>query len=139
MSDTDSDELFYPGLSESESEHPGTSSVASTQQLGVNVCRHSVYPHQDQPHAKVRSTPSTRSAYYPGNRGGRVPPREADSCKGEEFLETPTLTTPGRNTPPTFTCHRGWAMGRGRGVRLEGAKISTVGLLHKNDRRKNEN
>jgi len=61
MSDTDSDELSHPGRSESEFEHPGTSSVDSTQQLGVNVCPHSVNPLQDQPHAKVGSTPSTRS------------------------------------------------------------------------------
>jgi len=62
MSDTNSDELSHPGRSESESEHPETSSVDSTQQLGVNMCPHFVNPHQNQPHARVGSTPSTRSA-----------------------------------------------------------------------------
>jgi len=86
MLDTDSDELSHPGRSDSESEHPGTSSVDSTQQLGENVCPHSVNTIQDQPPAKVGSTPSTRSAHYQGNRGGHVPPEETESCKGEEFF-----------------------------------------------------
>jgi len=70
MSDTDSDELSHPGRLDSEFDHPGRSSVDSTRQLGVNVCPHSVNTIQDQPPAKVGSTPSTRSAHYQGDRGG---------------------------------------------------------------------
>jgi len=102
MSDTDSDELSHSGHSESESERPGNSSLDLTHQLGVNVCSHSVNPFQNQPPAKVRSTLSPRSAHYTGNRVGNVPSKEAESCKGEELVETQTLTTPRRNTPPTL-------------------------------------
>jgi len=64
-----------------------------------------------------------------GNPVGHVPSEEAGSCKGGgEFLETPIHTTPQRNTPPTLSSHRGWAMGRGRGVRGEGEKISTASI-----------
>jgi len=61
---------------------------------------------------------------------GHVPLEKAGSDKGEEFLVTPTPTHPQRDTPPTLSCHCGWAMGRGRGQpRVEGgAKISTVAL-----------
>jgi len=49
-----------------------------------------------------------------------------------KFIDTPNLTspTPLRNTPPTLTCQRSWAMGRGRGMtRVEEMKISTITLL----------
>jgi len=112
-----------PAVRTLESERPMPSRVESTnQQLGVNVCLQSADVIQNQPSIKFGLTPSTRSANYKGNRVGHVPLKEAGSDKGEEFLETPILTTLRRNTPLT---HRGWAMGRGRGGRLEGAKTST--------------
>jgi len=93
MSDSDSDSS-HPRRSDSESEWHRKSSVESTSQVGVNVCPHSVDSIQIDPFAKFGSTPSTRSAHYAGNRGGHVPLEEAESCKGEEFLDTPTLRTP---------------------------------------------
>jgi len=85
MSDTDSDELSHPGHSDFESEHPGTSSLDSTRQLGVNVCPHSVNSIQDQPPVKVGSTPSTRSAHYQGNRGVTYRPKRQNPVKGRNF------------------------------------------------------
>jgi len=121
---SDSDSLSCPRRSDSESEPPGKSSVDSTLQLGVNVCAHAVDLIQAGPFSKIGKNFSTRSAHYQGNRAGHVPLEEAESCKGEELLETPTLTQPQRNTLPTLSCHHGWAMGRGRGRPRVGAKIS---------------
>jgi len=62
MSDTDSDAMSHHGLSDSESECPGKSSVESaSQQLGVNVCPHFFNPIQSQTPFVIGSTPSTRS------------------------------------------------------------------------------
>jgi len=55
-----------------------------------------------------------------------VPLEKAGSDKGEEFFVTPTPTQPQRDTPPTLSCHCGWAMGRGRGQPRVGAKNATV-------------
>jgi len=130
MSDFESEELTQPGCSDSESEQPGKSSSDQNQRkLCVNVCTHSadlVVQSLIPSMGEIRFNPFTRSAHYKGNWGSHVPPEEEESCKGEELLETPTLTTPRRNTPSTFSCHRGWAMGRERGVQLEGVKISTI-------------
>jgi len=124
------DELHDTGSADSESERPVPSRGESTdQQLGIKVCLHSVDVIQSQPSIKFGLTRSTRSAHYKGNRVGHAPLEEAGSDKGEEFLETPTLTTSQRNTPPNFSCHCGWDMGKGRGVRLEGAKTSTYVLI----------
>jgi len=110
--------MSHHGLSDSESECPGKLSVESAnQQSGLNVWLLSVNPIQSQNPFVIGSTPSTRSAHYKGNRVGHVPPEEAESCKGGKFIDTPTFTTPQRNTPPTLSCHRGWAMGRGCGQR----------------------
>jgi len=68
----------------------------------------------------------TRSAHTPSNRVGSVPLEEAESCKGENFLASPTLTHPQRDTPPTLSCHRGWAMGRGRGLPRVGVNFATL-------------
>jgi len=66
------------------------------------------------------------SAHQPGNRVGSVPIEEAGSSKGEKLLASPTLTHPQRDTPPILLCHRGWAIGRGRGQPRVGAKIATI-------------
>jgi len=119
MSDSDSVELTQPGCSDFESGPPGN--LSSSPQLyhrnsDLNVHRFS---------ADIR-TPCeslslgdsfglhtfTRSAHYKGNRGGH---EEAESCKGKEFLESPTPMATQRSTPPTLSCHREWLPGRGRG------------------------
>jgi len=98
----------------------------SNQRIGVNVCPHSVDPNPEPSSSNIGYSPPTRSVHYKGNRSGHVPVEEAESCKGEEFLESPTLTTPQRNTPPNLSCHHGWAMGRGRGLSLGGVKNSSL-------------
>jgi len=123
MSDTNSDAISHHGLSDSESEGPGKSLVDSAnQRLGVIVCPLSVNPIQSQTPFVVGSTSSTRSAHYKGNQKGHVLLEEAESYKGEKFMETPTLTTPQKNTPLNLWCHRGWAMGKEKGLRPEGWK-----------------
>jgi len=125
MSDSDSDELSVPGFSDMEPEHAGTSSVDSNQRLGVNVCPHFVDPNPEPSSSNIGCSPPTWSVHYKDNRSGHILAEEAESCKGEEFFEFPLLMTPRRNTPPTLLCHRRWAMGRGRRLRLEGSKNSS--------------
>jgi len=69
------------------------------------------------------------SAHNMGNLVGHVPLEETESCKGENFLDTPIHTPPRSKSQSHFPCHRGWAMGRGKGVRREGAKSSPIRLL----------
>jgi len=118
MSDADLKELQRAVCSDSESEPSVRSLADSTQKLGVNVCATSVDPTQDQTPFKCLNLPLPKSATYkgiPSRVFSHVPSEEAESCKGGKFLETSIHTTPRRNAPPTLSCHRGWAMGRGRG------------------------
>jgi len=121
MTDINLEESHQTGCSESESERPGFSSVDSTNIRGVNVCSSSVNQTHDQA-SKCRDHLSTGSAPYKGNPAGHVPPEEAESCKREEFLESPTHTTPRSKSLPVLSCHRGWAMGRGRGGAARGGE-----------------
>jgi len=66
------------------------------------------------------------SAPNKDNLVGHVPLEETESCKGENFLDTPIHTLSQSKPPSSFPYHHGWAMGRGRGVGREGAKISTL-------------
>jgi len=126
MSDTGFEDLQHAGCSDSESEPSLKSFADYTQKLGVNVWATSADPTQELTAGRCLNLLSPQSAPYKGNPPGHVPTEEAESCKGGKFLETQTHTNPLRNTPPTLSCHRGWATGdRGRGVRAEGAKIST--------------
>jgi len=90
MSDSDSDELSVPGFSDMESEHPGTSTVDSNQQLGVNVCSLSVDPITEPSLSSIGCSPPTRSVHYNGNRSGHAPVEEAESCRGKNFLSPQT-------------------------------------------------
>jgi len=131
MSKYDSDDKHNVGCTDSESERPAPSQAKSTdRQMGLNVCPHSADIIQNQPSTKFGLNLSTRSAHCKGNWAGHVPSKETGSDKGEKFSETPTLTTLRRNTPPIFSCHRGWAMDRRREVRLEGATTSTVNMKY---------
>jgi len=66
------------------------------------------------------------SASNRGNSVGHVPLEETESDKGVNLLDTPTHTPPRSKSPSHFSCHRGWAMGRGRGMRREGLENSLV-------------
>jgi len=127
MLDTDSEPSSYPKRSESKSEGYGKSTNKST------ICNRDIYTSpqfadstQIQSSTKLGISLSTRSAHAPSNRVGSVPLEKAESCKGENFLASPTLTDPQIDTPPTLSCHRGWAMGRGRGQPRVGANFSTI-------------
>jgi len=61
-----------------------------------------------------------------GNPVGHAPLEEAESFKGVNLIDTPIHTPPRNKSPSHFLCHRGWAMGRGRGMKREGAEKSTV-------------
>jgi len=77
----------------------------------------------------IEYTLSLRSAHNQGNQGCHVTPEEAGSFKGGIFIETPNLTSQLslRNTPPSLTPQRSWALGRGRGrTRVKETKISTI-------------
>jgi len=61
-----------------------------------------------------------------GNLVGHVTLEETESCNEEHFLDTPIHTPPQGKSPSPFPYHRGWAMGRWRGMGREGVKSSTV-------------
>jgi len=42
------------------------------------------------------------------------------------LIDTPIHTPPQSKTPLPLSCHRGWAMGRRKGMIREGMKSSTV-------------
>jgi len=123
MSDTDFEDLRHVVCSDSESEPSVRSLANSTQKLCVNVCAASADLIQEIAGGDCLNLLSPQSAQYKGIPPGHVPTEEAESCKGGKFLETPTHTNTLRNTPLTLSCHRGWAMGRGRGMRAEGANF----------------
>jgi len=84
--------------------------------LGVNV----IYPSADIPHEQALGIEDSNAAGLASNRGnpvGQVLLEETESDKGINLLETPTHTPPQSKPSSPFSCHRGWAMGRGRGMR----------------------
>jgi len=127
MSDTDTDSLSHPRRSDSESERHGKSAISTTiRNRGSNVSPNSVDFEQFESSTKLGNSLPTRSTHTPSNRVGSVPLEEVGSCKGEKLLASPTLTHPRRDTPPTLSCHCGWAMGRGRGQPKVGANFATM-------------
>jgi len=132
MLDSESEDSDKPGCSDSESGHRVQSSENNQMQLGNQMLSHSVSHDKisvSPTGGSIELKPSTRSAHQQGNRGGHVPLEEAGPYNGGKLIETPTLTSqsPHRNTPPNLSCHRGRAMGRGRGrTRVEETKISTA-------------
>jgi len=114
MSDSDSKRAPHTGWSDYETDLLVNSSVDSTIELGVNVCS----PSADQTPTRALECWDlllTASAPNKGNLVGHAPSEEAESCKGVKFLEAPIPMTPRSESPPNLSCHRAWAMGRGRG------------------------
>jgi len=95
---------------------------------GVNVSVLSA--NQTQTGALVhRDSSKAGPASKRGTSVGNAPLEGTGPDKGEEFsVESPTQATPQSKSTPLLLCHRSWAMGRGRGVRREGAKNSTINL-----------
>jgi len=122
MSDIDQDELPHTGWFDSESDLPGFSSVDSTIDLGVNVSS----PSANLPHVEAMyfgDSNAMSPAPNKGNSVGNVPPGETESCKGENFLDTPTHTPPQSKSTSPLLCHRDWVKGRGRGWDERGEKV----------------
>jgi len=104
MSDTDTDSLSHPRRSDSESEWHGKLSIKPTICIrGSNVSPNSVDLEQFESSTKLGNSLPTRSTHTPSNWVGSVHLEEAESCKGERFLASPTLTHPQRDTPPTLS------------------------------------
>jgi len=135
MYDSESDDSSKPRCSDDVSEHLGHSQSES------NELEKQLFNPEYDPSVKHSKTlvtcitggsiavvASLRSAHQQGNRECHATPKVAGSFKGGKFIETPNLTspTPLRKSPPTLTCQRSWAMGRGRGRTLvEETKLST--------------
>jgi len=64
------------------------------------------------------------SAPNMGNSSVNIPLEEMGPYTRGDLLDTPTHTPPQSKSPSPFSCHRGWAMGRGREMRREGEKKS---------------
>jgi len=128
MSDSDREELPHIGWFNSESGLPGISSVDSTLEQEVIVSSSSA----NQTNVRAiyfEDSSAMGSAPNMGNPVGHVPMEETDSCKWENFLDTPIHTPPQSKSQSSFPCHRGWAICKGRGMGREGTKSSTAILL----------
>jgi len=126
MSDRDLKELPNTGWFDSESDLPGISSVDSTLEPRIIVSSTSA----NQIHVRALDFEDSSvmgPASNKGNPVGHVPLEETESCKGENFLDTPIDTPTESKSPSPQPFHRGWAMRRGRGVGREGpTKSSTL-------------
>jgi len=142
MSDSESNESIQPRRLDDESGHlrqtgsdieSGKQPYATTHATSVKHSKTSVTCIMG---GIIEFATSSGSAHNQGNQGWHVTPEEARSFKGGNYLETPTFTftLSLRNTPPSLTPQRSWAMGRGRGrTRVEETKISIVLRIHKLD------
>jgi len=119
MSNSDTEELPNTGWFDSESNLPGISSVDSTLMLGVNTS--CPFANIIQVRALgVGDNNTTGPAPNTGIPVGNAPPGGTGLIKGESLLDTPTQTSPQSKSPSPVPFHRGWSMGRGRGVGQEG-------------------
>jgi len=124
MSDLDSEDSQSTGWSDLESTLPHYSLVDSTidlTPLGVNentrlkATRLSANKTQNRI-TVIRDSNISGPAPNTGISVCYAPPRGTESDKGEEFLESPTQTTPRSKSPSFLPFHRGWSMDRGRGM-----------------------
>jgi len=129
MSNSDLEEVPFTNWFDSESDLPEILSVNSTLELGVNVSSHSANTIHVRA-LEVEDSSAMGSVPNKGNLVGHAPLEETESCKEMNFLETPIPTPPQSKSPLHFSFHRGWAIGRGRGMGREGLKSSTVPGYH---------
>jgi len=59
-----------------------------------------------------------------GNPADNVQLEEEGPNKGDDLLDSPIHTPPQCKSTSPFSCNRGWAMDRRRGMRREGVKKS---------------
>jgi len=130
MSNCDQEEVPLTNWFDSESDFPEISSVNSTLELGVIVSSPSVNAIQVKA-LEVEDSSAMGPAPNKGNPVGHAPLEGTESCKGVNFLDTLIHTPPQSKSLSSFSCHRGWIMGRGRGVGREGLKSSTLSHLRK--------
>jgi len=126
MSEVDQDKLPEPGWFDSESELTGISSVDPTIELGVNMSFPSADFEQEVRALIIENSSATGPATNTGILVGNGPQERTESRKGENFLDTPNHTPSQCKSPSRILFHRGWSMGRGKGVGREGGKISKV-------------
>jgi len=125
MSDSDLEEVPLTNWFDSKSNLPKISSVSSTPELGVIVSSQFANPI----HVQALGTEDSSAMGLAPNKDnlvGHAPLDETESCKGVKLIDTPIHTPPQSKSPSPFSCHRGWAMGKGRRMRREGVKSSTV-------------
>jgi len=125
MLDSVYEDSSYTGWFDLESDLSENSSVDSAIKLGVivsvlsaNQIQTRYLVHVDNSIAGPASNRDTKM--------GNAPLEGTGPDKGEDFLESQTQPTPRSKSTPLLLCHRSSAMGRGRRVRREGVKNSTV-------------
>jgi len=114
MSNSDLEEVPLTNSLDSESDFPEISLGNSTLELGVIASSTSANAIHVRA-LKVDGSSAMGPAPNKGNPVGYVPLEETESCKAVNFLDTPIHTPPQSKSPLPFSCHRGWARGRGRG------------------------
>jgi len=121
MSDSDLEKVPLTNWFDSESNLPEIS-VNSTIELGVNVSS----PFANPIHVQVLGAEDSISAPNKGNPVGHALLEETESYEGVNLIDNLIQTPPQSKSTLPFSCHCGWDMGRGRGMRREGVKSSTV-------------
>jgi len=125
MSYSDQEEVPLTNWFDLESEFPEISSVNSTLELCIIVSSSSANAINVRV-LEVEDSSAMGPAPNKGNPVGHALSEKTESCKGVNFLDNPNHTPPRSKTPLPFSCHRGWAMGRGKGVGREEVKSSTL-------------
>jgi len=125
MSNSDTDELPNTGWFDSESDLPEISSVDPTIELGVNMSSPSASMTLARA-LKIEDSNKTGPAPNTVIPVGYIPMGGNGPIKGESFFRYPNSYSPQNKSPSPVPFHREWSMGRGRGVRREGQKSSTL-------------
>jgi len=126
MSEVDPDEPPEPGWFDLKSELPGISSVDPTIELGVNMSFPSADHIQEVRALVIGNSSAMGRVPNTGILVGHRLQEGAESSKGENFLDTPTHSPPQSKPPSTILFHRGWFIGKGKGVGQRGDKFYTV-------------
>jgi len=116
MSEVDPDVLPEHEWFDSESELPGILSVDPAVELGVNMSSHSPNFMQKARVLVTGNSNTTASASYQSCTMGHVPLSGTEPDKGENFLDAPKPSPPQSKLLSPIPFHRGWPIGRVRGI-----------------------
>jgi len=125
MSDDDLEGAPFNVWFDSEVHFPDISSVSTMPYMGVSVSSPSANTQHVWAQEKEDSS-AMNSAPIKGNQAGNVPLEEEGPHKGDDLLDSPIHTPPQSKSPSPFLCHRGWAMGSGRGIGREGVEKALI-------------